>query len=479
MPQLPRSSTPALVGRKRCLPFVVALMTFLLLSGSAGGQEVRAPLPDSAWIVSTYRDGADRITAEAQKDSSAYDRLAYLCDTFGPRLSGSENLAKALQWVLKEMKSDGLNNVHGEEAMVPHWVRGHESLELLEPHHSHLAMLGLGGSVATPPDGITAEVVVVKDFDELKRRTADVRGKIVLFDEVFKNYGQAVRYRSRGAVEAARYGAVASFIRSVTPMSLYTPHTGVMYYNDSIPKVPHAAITAEDAAMMARMQARGQKIVVRLKMEAQTLPDVPSLNVMGEVTGRENPDEVIIVGGHSDSWDVGEGAHDDGGGCIEAWEAVHLLKKLGLKPRRTVRAVLFVNEENGTRGGLAYLAAHESELGKHILAIESDAGVYKPTGFGFSGGDSARKIVSAVGSLLDPIGAGQVRKGGGGTDIGPIMEKGVPGMSPSNEGTTYFWYHHSPADMLDKIDPRDLNLSVAALAVMIYVVADLPQPLPR
>jgi len=259
-----------------------------------------------------------------------------------------------------------------------------------------------------------------------------------------------------------------------------TPHTGAMApYDSAVAKLPAAAITMEDAAMLHRMQQRGQKIVVRLEMEAQQLPDAPSRNVMGELAGREKPDEVVVFGGHIDSWDVGTGAMDDGGGVVIAWEAVRLLRALGLRPRRTIRAVGWTNEENGGRGGAAYRDAHRAELAKHIAAIESDGGTFKFRGFGFSGGDSAYAVVRQIARLLKPLGADTVFAGGGGSDIAPIMGEGVPGMGHNVDGTRYFWYHHTEADNVDKIDPRELAENVAAMAVMAYVLADLPAPLPR
>jgi carboxypeptidase Q len=252
-----------------------------------------------------------------------------------------------------------------------------------------------------------------------------------------------------------------------------------MRYEDNVTKIPHAAITVEDAGMLHRMQERGERIIVRLKMEAKTLPDAPSRNVVGEVVGREKPDEVVVLGGHIDSWDVGQGAMDDAGGFVAAWEAVRLIHDLGLKPRRTIRVAGWTNEENGLAGGNGYRDAHRATVDKHVLAIESDGGVFKPTGFGFTGSPEAEAIVRKVATLLEPIGAGTITPGGGGADIGPIMALGVPGMGLQVEDSRYFWYHHSPADTIDKLDPHHVALCVATLAVMAYVIADLPDPLPR
>lgn len=430
-------------------------------------------------IATAYRAAADRIIDAALRDSTAYRRLGEMTDRFGPRFSGTDNLERALDWAIDGMKRDGLANVRGEPVMVPAWVRGAEYAELVGPRPRRLPMLGLGGSIATPREGITAEVLVVTSFDELKARAAEARGKIVLYDVAFQNYGQAVAYRTNGAVEAAKVGALASLIRSVTPFSLQTPHTGASRYDTAVAKIPHAALTTEDAMLLHRMQDRGERVVVKLYMEAQTLPDRESRNVVAELRGRERPDEVVVLGGHSDSWDVGTGAMDDGGGIIASWEAVRLLKQLGLQPRRTIRVVWWTNEENGLRGGTGYRDAHRAELEKHIAAIETDAGVFKPLGYGFSGSDAAFATVQQIGKLLDRIQAGAITKGGGGADIGPIMQLGVPGLGLNVEGSRYFWYHHTDADTFDKIDAREMAECVATLALMAYVLADLPQPLPR
>jgi len=272
---------------------------------------------------------------------------------------------------------------------------------------------------------------------------------------------------------------VASLIRSVTPYSQQTPHTGAMSYQNGVERIPHAAITVEDAEWIQRMSDRGERVEVHLQMNARTLPDVPSRNVVAEIIGSEFPDEVVVLGGHIDSWDVGQGAMDDGGGSVAAWEAVRLMKELGLRPRRTVRVVLWTNEENGTAGGLGYRDAHRDQLDDHILAMESDGGVFKPSGFGFTGSDEAFAIMQEIGSLLVPIESGVITRGGGGADIGPIMQEGVPGMGLSVDGTRYFWYHHTDSDTIDKLDPREVALCVATMAVMAYVVADMPERLPR
>ncbi len=459
--------------------FLMRVCVILVLVGLSGmGQRHLVAQASNGSIADRYREVADQIIDAALADSAAYARLTEMVDLFGHRFSGSESLERALDWILEGMRSDGLDNVRSVEVMVPRWVRGRESAELLEPRARSLPMLGLGGSVGTPPGGITAEVLVVASFDELQARRDEARGKIVLFNAPFTNYGETVQYRVNGAVAAARAGAVASIIRSVTPYSLQTPHTGIMRYNDSVPEIPHAAITVEDAELMQRMSDRGERVVVRLRMAAQTHPDVPSRNVMAEIRGSEYPDEVVVLGGHIDSWDVGQGAMDDGGGSVAAWEAVRLIKRLGLRPRRTIRVALWTNEENGLAGGNAYRDQHADQIENHVLAMESDGGVFKPEGFGFSGSDAAYTIVSEIGTLLDRIESGNIRRGGGGADIGPIMRLGVPGMGLRVDGTKYFWYHHTDTDTIDKLDPHEMALCVATMAVMAYVVADMEERLP-
>jgi carboxypeptidase Q len=433
---------------------------------------ITSPTVDSAFIHKTYAATAQAIMRRAAQDSLAYKRLQYLCDTFGARLSGTPALERALDWILSELKADGFENVRGEDVQVPYWKRGAESAELVTPRAAPLAMLGLGGSISTPPEGITAEVMVVKSFDELKQRAAEAKGKIVLFNAPFTSYGATVRYRADGAVKAAEAGTVASLIRSVGPYSMRTPHTGGMRYQDSVKKIPHAALSTEDADMLARMAERGAKPVVRLKMEGHFMPEATSRNVIAEIRGTEKPEEIVVMGGHSDSWDVGSGAMDDGGGCIATWHALYILKQLGLKPRRTIRLALWTNEENGLRGGTDYAKRHGTE--KHILAFESDGGVFKPEGFGFTGSAELFTRYKAVASLLAPIGATKMKVGGGGADIGPLAQYAVPMMNIEVDGSKYFWYHHTHADMPDKLNPDEINTCAAAIAVMMYVVADLP-----
>ncbi len=462
------------------LAFLV-LFTFATWS-RAGDQSptVVGPSFSSATWLDPHRTNADRLIKEAQADRFAWDRLAELTDTFGNRISGSENLRGAIAWAVEVMQKDGLENVHTEKVMVPRWVRGTESLEIVDPPRHVIPMLGLGGSVATPPAGIEAEVIVVRSYDELNQRAAEVKGKIVLYNAVFTNYGQTNQYRTGGANAAARHGAVASLVRAIGPMGLRTPHTGGMNYAEGVTKIPAAAVSAEDAERMQRLSDRGRPVRVRLRMDARFEPDVESANVIGEIRGSELPDEVILVGGHFDSWDVGMGASDDGVGCVVTWEALRLMKKLGIRPRRTVRVVLFTNEENGLRGGRAYRDTYLEQAEQHVLAIESDSGVFAPSRLGFTGSEAAQKMIREIGQLLAPLGLPEIGPGGGGADIGPIAQAGkVPMLSYQGDATKYFTIHHTPADTVDRIAPEEVSRAAAALAVVAYTVADMKERLPR
>lgn len=447
----------------------------LLISTGLYGQ-------NTGYDVSDFEDEAAKIIDAATSGDEAFERLTYFADKFGPRFSGSESLERSIDWILEEMRNQDFDRVYTQKVMVPHWVRGEESATLVAPREKDLPMLGLGGSVGTPEGGIEAEVMVVSSYEELKEKANEAEGKIVLYDVPFTSYGQTVRYRTGGAVEAAKVGAVASLIRSVGPYSMQTPHTGNSHYEEGVEKIPHAALTLEDAAMIHRMYDRGETVRIRLNMDAETLPDVESRNVIAEIRGTENPEEIVVLGGHIDSWDVGQGVMDDAGGCFAAWEALMIMKELGLKPKRTIRVVMWTNEENGLRGGTTYRDSVQANgtLDDHVLAIESDSGVFEPRGFGFSGTDRAFEIVQAIGALLEPIGSDQVTRGGGGADIGPIMRAGnVPGMGLRVDGSRYFWYHHTPADTIDKLNSEDYNKCIATMAVMAYVAADIPDTLPK
>jgi carboxypeptidase Q len=459
--------------------WLVPPMVVTALVGFYVGPEKRWPFTDSvaissAAIAEKYRADADRLIDAALTDNTAYQRIGYIADVFGPRFSGTPSLEASIDWIMDQMRRDGFDVVRGEPVMVPHWVRGDESAELVAPRRQKLNMLGLGSSIGTPPGGVTAPLIVVSSFDELTRRSAEARGKIVLFDVPFTTYRETQPYRTQGAVAAARVGAIAMLVRSVASASMQSPHTGNMRYDSTVVRIPAAAVSVEDALMLHRLVDRGEKPVVTLRMGAQILPDVQSRNIVAQINGSEKPEEIVVLGGHIDSWDVGRGAMDDAGGAVAAWEAVRLIKKLGLKPRRTIRVVLWTNEENGARGAAAYRDAHSSELSRHVLAIESDNGTFAPVGFRVTGSEFVLSAGQGVGSLLTRINAGTVERERDGpeTDIAPLVEKGVPGMGLTVDRTKYFWYHHSAADTFDKLDSRAVASCVAAMAVMAYVMAD-------
>ena len=431
--------------------------------------------------VEPHRAAATALVQAALKDSAAYKRLGMLVDGFGHRMTGSPSLERAIDWIVAEMKKDGFDNVRKEPVTVTRWVRGAESAELVAPRRGKIHVLALGRSIGTPPQGITAPVLVVRNFADLRARAAEARGKIVLWNVPFTNYGATVVYRGVGADSASAVGAVASLVRSVTPQSLRSPHTGGMNYDSTrrLRRIPAAAISVEDAEMLQRMQDRGEQPRVRITLGAQTLAPTVSHNVVAEIRGSEKPDEVIVMGGHIDSWDVGQGAMDDGGGCVAAWEALRLIKQSGVRPKRTIRVVLWTAEEIGINGGTAYRDAHKAEVEKHVLAMESDNGVFKPLALGITAGPGGLEIAKQIATLLKPAGVDSAMNGGGAADIGPLMQLGVPGMVPITDGTKYFWYHHSEADMLDKLDPVEIAQNVAVFAVVANVVANMEGTLPR
>ncbi len=453
--------------------------TFLFLLGGA----VLAATP---FALKDYRDASARLIGAALTDDAGLARLEFLCDRIGNRVSGSASLEKAIAWAEQEMKRAGLENVRTIPVKVPHWVRGTESLTMVEPLARPIAMVGLGGSVGTQRGGIEGEVVAVSDFDELEKLGRDkIEGKIVLYNAPYVSYGVTNVYRTSGPARAGALGAVAALVRSITPVSLRDPHTGTTNYRDGAPKIPAAAVSLEDAMAIARLSASGEHVRVRLNMDAQMLPDANSADVMGEIRGREKPDEVVVLGGHIDSWDIGQGAQDDGSGIMAAMEAVVLMKQLNIRPRRTVRVVFWTNEENGAAGGKAYREWLGDGVKNHVAAIEMDEGAERPVGFDFGGEEGSRPAVSEaafqraveVGKLLEGINAATISRGGGGTDINPLTLAGVPSFGLRTVGTHYFDWHHSNADTFDKVDPHDFRLNIAALAALSYTLAEMPERL--
>jgi carboxypeptidase Q len=429
----------------------------------------------AADLTEQYKPIADKLIDVALADTEGYERLTYLCYRIGPRLSGSPGLEKAIAWSAEQMKAAGLTNVQVLPVKVPKWVRGAESLRMLAPFDRPMPMLGLGGSIATPAGGITAEIVAVNNFDELTRLGREkVQGKIVVYNQEYRGYGQTVVYRTTGASRAAALGAVAALVRAVTPLAMQIPHTGVMSYAADQPKIPTASISPEDAMLVARLTADGVPVKVHLEMSGRTEPDADSANVIGEITGRELPNEVVAIGGHSDSWDVGQGAQDDGASIMACLQALAILKKAGLQPRRTLRVVFWVNEENGGRGGEAYRQWVGDAIQNHVAAIEMDGGAEAPRGFGAGVDAASMDLLKQIGKLLERVGAGEIVAGGGGADTAPLVRDGVPGMSEVTVGTHYFDWHHTETDTLDKVNPEDFRKNTAAMAVMGYVLADMP-----
>lgn len=448
-----------------------------------------APSALADGLAERYRETAGKIIGAAMADDEGWRKLTYLTTAIGHRLSGSPQLERAIDWAHATMRDEGLENVWKQPAKVPHWVRGREHAEIVAPVRRELVILGLGGSVGTPAEGITAPAVVVASFDELDALPADaVAGKIVVYAVEWQGYRSTVRYRGEGASRAAARGAVAALVRSATGRSLGTPHTGALRYDDESPRIPAAAITLEDAEWFQRTRDLGLEVTVRLVMGAETLPDADSANVIAEIAGSELPQEVVVMGGHFDSWDVGQGAHDDGASCVAAWHALTLIHRLGLRPRRTLRVVLWTNEENGLGGARAYREWVGGAVGGHVAAIEMDGGAERPVGFGFGlagvepdAGDPdyerAYATLQEIGGLLAGLDAAQISRGGGGADIGPLMRDGVPGLAFRTVGEHYFDWHHTHADTLDKVDPESFRKAVAMLGVMGYVLADAPERL--
>lgn len=432
--------------------------------------------------IASYKDVAKAIINLAvygQSQNRSYKRLALLVDAVGPRLSGSKNLEKAIQIMYKNLQEDGLDNVHLEPVKIPHWERGEESAIMLAPRMHKMAILGLGSSIGTPPEGITAEVLVVTSFEELQKRAPEARGKIVVYNQPYISYSMTVQYRVRGAVEAAKVGALASLIRSVASFSIYSPHTGIQEYQDGVPQIPTACITVEDAEMMSRLASRGVRIVIQLKMGAKTYCDTESFNTVAEITGSKFPEQVVLVSGHLDSWDVGQGAMDDGGGAFISWEALSLIKDLGLRPKRTLRLVLWTAEEQGGIGASQYYQLHKVNISNYSLVMESDSGTFLPTGLQFTGSEKARAIMEEVMSLLQPLNITQVFSDGEGADINFWIQAGVPGASLQDDLYKYFAFHHSQGDTMTVMDPKQMNVAAAVWAVVSYVVADLEEMLPR
>jgi len=437
-----------------------------------------------------------RIREAALSDDYALTELRHLTDNIGPRLSGSPQAAQAVEYVAAEMRALGAT-VTLEKTLVPHWVRGVETGALVDwkgmtPKTTQkIVLTALGGSAATPEAGITAPVVVVPSFDAFKHLPdGAVKGKIVLFNHPFDKqlaaqglggeaYGQAVVYRGAGPSLAASEGAIAVLVRSVGGIEYRLPHTGAAFYDPAVPKIPAAAVTAEDADLMANLAAQGA-VQMHLTLTPQTLPKVESYNVIADWKGSTHPEQVVIVSGHLDSWDLGTGAIDDGAGVVVSMQAIHLMQKLGLHPQRTIRFIAWMDEESGSEGAATYAADHAAEIKDHVGALESDLGCDHPTGITFAGAPALSEWLAPVAHQLEPIGASLVTSGSDvGEDVASVVSKGVPGFSPSQDSRYYFNYHHTAADTFDKVDPRRLGENAAVMAVLAYALADSSSPAPR
>ena len=437
-----------------------------------------------------------RLQQAALSSDYAYKQVAHLANNIGPRLSGSAQAAKSIEYVEKELKAVGCE-VQLERVMVPRWVRGEESAALVqfpgqtENTTQKIVLCALGASVATPADGITAEVVVAKNLDELKALPRDkVTGKIVLFNYPFDKqmaaegrggdaYGEAVVYRGDGPSAAARQGAVACLIRSVGGADYRLPHTGQTTYAGDAPKIPAGAVTAEDADLIVDLVRQGP-VKMKLTLTPQQLPDVESYNVIGDIKGSEHPEQVIIVSGHLDSWDLGTGAIDDAAGVAVSMEAANLIQKLHLKPKRTIRVIAWMNEENGSAGSKQYGKDHEKEMSNHFAAMETDGGAGHPLGINIKGKPEVKKMLARVAAILQDSGAGMLNfVEHCGADIEPLEKADVPAFSPIQDSRFYFNYHHTAADTLDKIVPKELAENSAVVAVAAYALANMGQSLPR
>lgn len=441
--------------------------------------------------VAAYAPTVDTILREAVARGRAYELLTDLCTTAPHRLSGSPGAAAAVEWARQTFEDVGLQNVRLEPVVVPHWERG-EVCEVTIAGPAGLAgeslsAIALGSSVATPPFGLTAEVIEVQDFDELDARRDEAAGRIVFFNrpmdpesfDTFAAYGGAVDQRVRGASEAAKTGAVAALVRSMTTRLDDVPHTGNMRYARGVRQIPTAALSTVASERLSDMLAAGVPVRLHFTQDPEWHDDEVSANVVGEIVGSEFPDEVLVVGGHLDGWDVGQGAHDDGAGTCEAIEAARLLLHLGLRPKRTIRVVAFMNEENGLAGGKAYRAAYADQMDRHVFALESDSGGFRPRGFTTTARPRGKAVLDAIAELLAPADCGLMMSGGGGADIGPMALDGVPLAGLHPDSSRYFDVHHSANDTLATVNDREVNLAAGAMAALLYVLADLDEPLPR
>jgi carboxypeptidase Q len=441
-----------------------------------------ASLPIDAAVAQAALTLRERATA----GSRAAEWVRGLTDEAGPRLAGSPGDRAAVGWALTTLRMQGFANVRAEKVLVPVWQRGVETGEVTAPWPHTLVLTALGGSVPTPDGGLEAEIVELSSMDALEGNADRVKGKIVFFNVRMERaadmsgYGKAVPVRSDGASRAGKLGAVGVLIRSIGTDHNPTPHTGGVRYADGAPRIPAAALSIPHAELLERLGRTGKPVRVRFTLGCRELLQAESANVIGEIPGTDKKDEIVLLGAHLDSWDLGSGAIDDGAGCGIVIEAARLIGQLRTKPRRTVRVVLFANEENGLAGGNAYARAHAAELPKHAAALEADSGTGAPSGLGWTAGPSAEALLTTIAKILEPIGAGALKAdGGGGADIGPLRAAGVPLFAALQDTSTYFDFHHSANDTFDKIEPAALDRVVATAAVFAWVAATAPEPFER
>jgi carboxypeptidase Q len=423
------------------------------------------------------------IYSDALSRGKSYEMLEHLTKKIGPRLSGSPGAAAGVEWSRHVMEDFGFDSVWLQPVMVPHWVRGQKEIGRVVNSKKmgmvEMNICALGGSVGTGVAGLVGQVIEVKSFDELKQLgNKVVQGKIVFFNRpmdptklnTFSAYSGAVEQRGAGASEAAKYGAIGVIVRSMASNLEDYPHTGGMRYAPNIPQIPAVAIATRHAETLSNLLKDDKDLRFYIETHCETLPDAPSFNVIGELRGGEYKDEIIVVGGHLDSWDLAEGAHDDGAGCVQSIEVLRLFKQMGYKPQRTIRAVMFMNEENGLRGGLKYaeLAAKNKE--KHIAAIESDRGGFTPRGFTIQADELVKKKVQSWQPMLTPYDVWDFIQEGGGADIGPLANQGVALFGFLPDSQRYFDYHHTPEDTFDKVSKRELELGSASMAALVYLI---------
>jgi carboxypeptidase Q len=448
------------------------IRNLILLAGCFCSLSLMAQSDDSITIK--------KISDDIFLNGKAYENLRVLTKTIGGRIAGSPQMYQSEAWGEKALREAGADKVWLQECKVPHWTRGaKESATLVSGNKKmNLDVLALGNSVGSDGKTIKAPVLLINSFDELEQKKDQVKGKIVFYNykfnstfvRTFQAYGDASRYRGEGPSRAAKYGAVGVLVRSMSHATDNNPHTGSTRYVDSLPKIPAMAVGLRDADAMAAILEKGTA-TVSMKSNAKMLADTIGHNVIGEIRGSEFPDEYITIGGHLDSWDAGEGAHDDGAGCVHSIEVLRTLKAIGYKPRRSIRIVLFANEENGLRGGNAYAAIAKENNEKHYFALESDAGGFTPRGFGFSGSDAQLEKIRSWVPLLHPYGASEIAKGGGGADIGPLNRTfGTPvaGLIPDSQ--RYFDIHHARSDVFEAVNKRELELGAITMTALIYLV---------